>query len=97
MNKKTVVGVRELKSGLSAYLRRVRQGQSLVITDRGEPVAEIRPIKPRTDVDAILLRLEAEGRVTLPKLSRHPRFRPIKLRGGVLASTLIIEDREDRF
>ena len=97
MNKKTVVGVRELKSGLSAYLRRVRQGQSLVVTDRGEPVAEIRPIKPKTDIDAILLKLEAEGRVTLPTTSRMPRFRPIKARGGALLSDVIIEDREDRF
>lgn len=97
MNKKNVVGVRALKSGLSAYLRRVRQGQSLVVTDRGEPVAEIKPIKTRNEIEAILLKLAAEGRVTLPTASRMPRFRPIKARGGALLSDVIIEDREDRF
>ena len=97
MEKKEIVGIRELKSGLSSYLRRVREGQSIVVTDRGEPVAEIRPIKPRKDIEAILLKLAAEGRVTLPTASRMPRFRPIKTRGGVSLSDAIIEGREDRF
>ena len=33
------VGVRELKSRLSHYLRRVRAGERLLVTERGEPVA----------------------------------------------------------
>lgn len=38
------VGVRELKNCLSAYLRRVRQGERVLVTDRGELVAELRPL-----------------------------------------------------
>jgi len=97
MGKKQIVGIRELKSGLSEYLRRVREGQSLVITDRGEPVAEITPVKTGTELEAILLKMAAEGRVTLPSRKRLKPFKPIKLRGGKLLSTIIIEDREDRF
>ena len=37
------VGVRDLKSKLSEYLRRVRLGESVLVTDRGEVVAELLP------------------------------------------------------
>ncbi len=37
------VGIRELKSRLSEYLQRVREGQTVVITDRGQPVGRIVP------------------------------------------------------
>lgn len=37
------VGVRDLRDNLSAYLRRVRQGEVLVITDRGKPIGELCP------------------------------------------------------
>ena len=37
------VGVRELKDRLSEYLRRVRAGESVLVTDRGEVVAELTP------------------------------------------------------
>lgn len=36
------VGIRELKNRLSEYLRRVRAGETILVTDRGEVVAEIR-------------------------------------------------------
>jgi antitoxin (DNA-binding transcriptional repressor) of toxin-antitoxin stability system len=38
-----VVGLRELKNRLSEYIRQVRAGESVFITDRGAVVAEIRP------------------------------------------------------
>lgn len=37
------IGVRELKSHLSEYLRRVRRGQTIVITDHGTVVGRIIP------------------------------------------------------
>lgn len=37
------VGVRELKNKLSEYLRRVRLGERVLVTDRGEVVAEFLP------------------------------------------------------
>lgn len=97
MKKRRVVGIRELKSGLSEYLKKVRDGQSIVVTDRGQPIAEISPIKADTEMEARLLKLAAEGRVTLPTRSALQPFKPIKLRGGKLLSTVVIEDREDRF
>jgi antitoxin (DNA-binding transcriptional repressor) of toxin-antitoxin stability system len=43
------VGIRELKNGLSRYLRQLKPGQPLLITDRGRVVAELRaPADPKT-------------------------------------------------
>lgn len=37
------VGVRELKNRLSEYLRHVRAGETVLVTDRGVVIAEVRP------------------------------------------------------
>ena len=39
-----VVGIRELKDKLSEYVRIARGGESVLVTDRGEVVAEIRAV-----------------------------------------------------
>lgn len=39
----TTVGVHEAKTRLSDLLRRVESGETVTITRRGEPVAELRP------------------------------------------------------
>ncbi len=41
----TRVGVRVLKDHLSEYLKRVRQGERIVVTDRGEPLAALMPVE----------------------------------------------------
>jgi prevent-host-death family protein len=94
--KRNVVGSRELKVRLGAYLRRVRQGQTLIVTDRGEPVAELRPLASENTRDAILAKLEASGAVTRPTRKRLSSFRPIE-GGAESAAAAIIADREDRF
>jgi len=40
----TSVGIRELKGHLSEYLRRVRAGETVLMTDHGRPVARIVPV-----------------------------------------------------
>jgi len=47
----TTVGVRELRDHLSDYLRRVREGELLVITDRGRPIGELGPVEGRGNVE----------------------------------------------
>jgi antitoxin (DNA-binding transcriptional repressor) of toxin-antitoxin stability system len=37
------VGLRELKAKLSEYVRRARAGEVVLVTDRGQVVAELRP------------------------------------------------------
>jgi len=93
---RNVVGARELKVRLGRYLRRVREGRTLVVTDRGRPVAELRPLGVEAETDAVLAKLEASGAITRPTNERLPPFRPIDSRGKSV-SAAVIEDRTDRF
>ena len=96
---KKPVGTAELKNNLSAYLKLVRRGARYVVTDRGEPVAELGPIKPKTEssLEEKLQRLEEQGMLTRASKSGPLKpFKPIKLKGKKLASQLLIEEREER-
>jgi prevent-host-death family protein len=88
------VGVKELKNHLSRYLGRVKQGEDLLVTERGKVIARIiREDRKKTSVVEALIPLVAEGVVTLPsqKLSRQiPE--PIQLAGKPL-SEIALEDR----
>jgi prevent-host-death family protein len=76
-----VVGARELKTRLGTYLRRVREGRTLLVTDRGEPVAELRPLPSDTSVAGALLKLSSKRAVTLPVRKAMAAFRLIQSRG----------------
>lgn len=93
---RSVVGARELKTRLGTYLRRVREGRSILVTDRGEPIAELRPLAPDASVPAALLKLSTQRAITLPLRKSMVAFRPIQSRGRSL-SEAVVESREDRF
>ncbi len=86
------VGIRDLKARLSEYLQRVRQGQAILITDRGRPVGRILP------VDASLEeRIEAaiEAGIVVWSGESHPIGEPVaKVRGDKTVAEMIVEDRE---
>lgn len=67
------VGMRELHHQTSEVLARVRRGETVEITDRGQPVAQIVPIRPAFK-SPVLARLAAEGRL-IPARRRGPRPR----------------------
>ncbi|HEY7691716.1 MAG TPA: type II toxin-antitoxin system prevent-host-death family antitoxin [Gaiellaceae bacterium] len=54
------VGIRELRQDLSRYLRRVRSGERLTVTEHGRPVAVLSPWADRADP---FDRLVAEGKL----------------------------------
>lgn len=56
------VGIRELKSELSAWVRRAAAGELVTVTDRGRPVAVLGPLIGHVDLDAAA----EEGWVRLP-------------------------------
>lgn len=39
------VGIREMKNGLSRYLKYVKEGESIIITERNKPIAKLTPIE----------------------------------------------------
>ena len=62
------VGLRELKNNLSEYVRDVRSGESVLVTDRGEVVAELLPAGQgldETGVPSALRALARRGQLTL--------------------------------
>jgi len=81
------VGVAELRQNLSLYLRRVDQGERLVITDRNRPVAELGP-PPSTG--SALDRLIAEGKVSRPRRSSLPE--PLEMDGDPDALSRALEE-----
>jgi prevent-host-death family protein len=90
------VGSRELKNRLGRYLGLVGKGETIIVTDRGKPVARLSPPESEKDktysIDDLLRRLEAEGH--LRRATRKPRtFKPIPTRGKP-ASKMILEDRD---
>ena len=62
------VGLRELKNRLSEYVRKVRSGEGVLVTDRGEVVAELIPPGQGSDergVSSELVALARRGQLTL--------------------------------
>jgi prevent-host-death family protein len=53
------IGVRELRRDASRWLARVRAGETVVVTDRGRPVAEMIPVREGGGYDVLV----AEGRI----------------------------------
>lgn len=53
--------ITEAKNGLSALLDQVRGGESIVIVDRGLPIARLEPIVAQRDQHGRLRRLERAG------------------------------------
>ncbi|MCL6650236.1 MAG: type II toxin-antitoxin system prevent-host-death family antitoxin [Chloroflexi bacterium] len=71
------VGLRELKNRLSAYVREVRAGRSIAVTDRGQVVAELHPpgLTPGTRVPAAIVHLSRRGLVA-PGAPNTPKIYP---------------------
>jgi prevent-host-death family protein len=53
--------ISEAKNGLSALIDRVRGGESVLILDRGAPVARLEPVSAFEDPTGRLRRLERAG------------------------------------
>ncbi len=90
------VGAREFKTRLGTYLRQVREGRTLTITDRGRPVATVTPVDMAGSLEARLDQLRAEGVVTGTGKPLVRVVSPMDGRGHSFADA-ISEDREDRF
>ena len=84
------VGVRVLKASLSAHLRRVAAGESILVTDHGRAVARLVP----PDVPESLSHLIRGGRLNWAgrRLSVPPR-RPVLRGKGPSLADILLRDR----
>ena len=62
------VAVSDLRAHLSEWLRRVRKGDEVVITERGLPVARVIGLSATTTLE----RLSAEGVIAAPEHPERP-------------------------
>jgi prevent-host-death family protein len=94
----TTASVSEAKNQLSALLKLVQAGQSVVITDRGVPVARLEPVRLGPGVPARMIALAQQGLVRLP--SREPDaswldLPRVQVTEGPAPSAMLIEDRRE--
>jgi prevent-host-death family protein len=88
------VSVRELRQHLSKYLRRIEQGEHLVVTERRRPVAMLAPLPEEDDVLEYLI---AIGEATPATGDLLELARPRPAPPGAPSSEEILEDlRADR-
>ena len=89
------VGTRELKDRLTHYLRLVRKGTTLIVTDRGKPVAVLKPTEGEEggDTAGLLAGLAAEGSVSLPQGKGFLKKSPAIRGKGAPLSQVVTEGR----
>jgi len=88
------VGIKEAKNNLSRFLKRVKAGEEIIITERGKPIARIvRENSATPSLYSTLAPLVHKGLVQMPSrnvrdLSANPVSAP-----GKSASDMVLEDR----
>jgi len=89
--------VSKLKASLSGYLKRVKAGNEVIVTERGKPVAKLVPITQPESMSERLREMEKEGLVTIGTGKLPKDFwnmpRPKDPKGLVLKA--VLEERED--
>jgi prevent-host-death family protein len=87
-----IVGVRELKANLSKYMRYVKSGQTVTITERGKIVGRILP-EPAT-LDERLAALQRAGIIRWSGKKPSPTKPIARLRGHKTIADILVENRE---
>ncbi len=83
-----IVGLRQLKVRLSEYVGRCRDGEHIIITDRGREVAELIPLSAARRT---MNKLREAGRVQWNG-GKPKGLRGVKVRGKPISET-VLEDR----
>ena len=95
-------GVREIKNKLSAFLRLVAEGETVLVTDRGRVVAQLAPPPlhgaPALSEDEALRRLAVAGKIRLARGKvPSPGAGPVPgVPRGIDFATVLAEVRSDR-
>jgi prevent-host-death family protein len=90
------IGLREANQQFSRLMKAVRGGKEVLLTERGRPLAVVKPIRGGYEAESIIQRLETAG--LLRPASRRgalPPWEPRSVR-GVPVSQTVREERADR-
>ena len=92
-----IVGVRELKNRLTYYLGLTKEGDRIIVTDRGTPIAvlhSVDKIENNAGLEEKLALLARQGKIRLPRKGNGlTPFRPVKVKGKPFSETVIEERR----
>ena len=87
----TIAGVRDLKNRLSHYLREVKKGRSVIVSERGKIVATIVPAREHPDVTK-LQKLARSGLGTWRGGKPKGASRSVLIKGKTVAD-IVLEER----
>lgn len=88
------MGLREANQRFSKAIKAVREGEEVILTERGKPIAVISPIKGRVKVTSSVRKLEQAGLFRpAAKAQALPPWKPRRIVGKPISRT-ISEDRD---
>jgi len=88
------MGLREANQRFSKAMKAVREGEEVILTERGKPIAVITPVRKSGNVASIMRKLEQSGLLRPAAKQRPlPPWKPRPIVGKPLSRT-IQEDRE---
>jgi prevent-host-death family protein len=91
------VGLREANIHFARYMKLVKNGEKILLTDRGEPFAVIKPLKKeKNPVEERLQLLEDQGILSRGRKKKLPLRDPVTLEGAPTAEMLAKEREEGR-
>jgi prevent-host-death family protein len=85
------VGIRELKNNLSHYLRDVKRGRPITITERGQSVAILVPVENHSDAQ-LARELSRKGIGSWKGGKPKGASRPVTVKGKPI-SRIVLEER----
>ena len=92
------MGLKEANQSFSKAIRAVKAGKDVILTERGKPIAVIKPLQREQSTDAAIKRLRGEGLLRSgPNSGKSmPVWRaPVRIKGKPVAET-IREERDER-
>ena len=86
------MGLREANQRFSKAIKAVKAGEEVILTERGKPIAVLKPITGSRNGSAVIRRLEEAGFLRAAvKFGPMPAFRPRSIKGAPLSKTLRAE------
>ena len=90
------MGLREANQNFSKAIKAVKAGKAIVLTERGKPIATIRPVKPATGQDDELQPLRDEGfLMPRPKVVTRRTKAKQPLASGLSISEVLRKERDE--
>lgn len=91
------IGLREANLHFSKYIQHVRNGEQIILTERGAPIAVIKPLDSSAgSLEEKMQTLEARGLLRRASKGNLKLPRPVRIRGKTL-SEFVVAGKDERF